>query len=64
MLFKKLYEKLVTNVSVIDTCGFVWKTQYNNDKSGLENKTDDAHKEILDTSGLVKKQIRMQRLLM
>ena len=64
MLFKKLYEKLVTNVSVIDTCGFVWKTQYSNDKSGLENKTDDAHKEILDTSGLVKKQIRMQRLLM
>ena len=49
---------------MIDTCVFVWKTQYNNDKSGLENKTDDAHKEILDTSGLVKKQIRMQRLLM
>ena len=49
---------------MIDTCGFVWKTQYNNDKSGLENKTDDADKEILDTSGFVKKQIRMQRLLM
>ena len=64
MLSKKLYEKLVTNVNVIDTCVFVWKTQYNNDKSGLENKTDDADKEILDTSGLVKKQIRMQRLLM
>ena len=35
-------------VNTIDNCGFVLKTQYNTDKSGLEMK-------IPDTSGLVKK---------
>ena len=43
-----MYDKLVTKVNNIDTTGFVLKTKYETDKSGLENK-------IPDTSGLVKK---------
>ena len=40
---------------MIDTCGFVLKTQYNTDKSGLEKTIDDAYKEIFDTNRLFKK---------
>ena len=42
------YDKLVAKVNDIDTSGFVLKTNYDTDKSELENK-------IPDTSGLVKK---------
>ena len=45
---KDVYNKLVTKVNNIDTIGFVLKTNYDADKSELENK-------ISDTSGLVKK---------
>ena len=45
---KDVYDKLVTKVNNIDTSGFVLKTNYDTDKSELENK-------IPDTSGLVKK---------
>ena len=45
---KNAYNKLVTEVNNIDTSGFVLKTEYNTDKSELENK-------IHDTCGLVKK---------
>ena len=45
---KDVYDKLVTKVNNIDTSGFVLKTNYDADKSELENK-------IPDTSGLVKK---------
>ena len=45
---KDVYNKLVTKVNNIDTIGFVLKTNYDADKSELENK-------IPDTSGLVKK---------
>ena len=45
---KDVYNKLVTKVDNIDTCGFVLKTKYDKDKSELENK-------IPDTRGLVKK---------
>ena len=45
---KTVYDKLVAKVNNIDTSGFVLKTKYDTDKSGLENK-------IPDTSGLVKK---------
>ena len=45
---KDVYNKLVTKVNNIDTIGFVLKTNYDVDKSELENK-------IPDTSGLVKK---------
>ena len=42
MLSKKIqitvYDKLVTKVNTINTSGFVLKTQYNTDKSGLEKK--------------------------
>ena len=45
---KDIYNKLVAKVDNIDTNGFVLKTNYDTDKSELENK-------IPDTSGLVKK---------
>ena len=45
---KTVYDKLVTKVNNIDTSGFVLKTNYDTDKSELENK-------IPDTSGLIKK---------
>ena len=48
VLKKAVYDKLVAKVNNIDTSGFVLKTKYDTDKSGLENK-------IPDTSGLVKK---------
>ena len=35
---KTVYDKLVTKVNTINTSGFVLKTQYNTDKSGLEKK--------------------------
>ena len=43
-----MYDKPFAKVNSIDTGGFVLKTKYDTDKSDLE-------KEILDTSGLVKK---------
>ena len=47
-MLKKLYDKLVTKVNIVDTSGFVLKTKYDIDKSELENK-------IPDTRRLVKK---------
>ena len=38
----------MTKFSATDTNGFVLKTQYNTDKSGLDNKIDDAVKKIHD----------------
>ena len=55
--------KLVTKVDDIDTTGFVLKTKYDTDKSGLEKKISDVDKKIPDTSSLVKKQITVLRLL-
>ena len=60
---KTVYDKLVAKVNNIDTSGFVLKTKYDTDKSDLENKISDADKKIPDTSGLVKKQIIMLKLL-
>ena len=45
---KTVYDKLVAKVNSIDTSGFVLKTQYETDKSEIENK-------IPNTSGFVKK---------
>ena len=45
---KTVYNKLVAKVDNIDTSDFVLKTNYNTDKTELENK-------IPDISGLVKK---------
>ena len=53
---KTVYDKLVTKVNSIDTSGFVLKTNYDADKIAFEYK-------IPDTSGLVKKQITMLKLL-
>ena len=44
---KTVYNKLVAKLNSIDTSGFVLKTNYNTDKTELENKIPDA-------SGLVK----------
>ena len=61
---KTVYDKLVTKVNATDTSGFVLKTQFNNNKSVLEKKTNDADKKLLDISVLVqKKQIIMQKSL-
>ena len=35
---KTVYDILVTKVNTINASGFVLKTQYNTDKSGLEKK--------------------------
>ena len=48
MLLKNVYNKLVAKVDNIDSSDFVLKTNYNTDKTELENK-------ITDASGLVKK---------
>ena len=45
---KTAYDKLVAKVNNINTSGFVLKTNYDTDKSELENK-------IFDTCGLVKR---------
>ena len=45
---KTVYHKLVVKVNTIDASGFVLKTNYDPDKTELENK-------IPDTKGLVKK---------
>ena len=57
MLSKKtVYDKLVEKGNNIDISGIVLKTKYDTDKSELEKK-------IPDTSGLVKKQTIMLKLL-
>ena len=47
---KAVFDKLVAKVNTIDTCGFVLKTQYDRNKSEIENK-------IPDTSGFVTKTV-------
>ena len=51
-----MYDKLVAKVNSIDTSGFVLKSKYDTDKSEVENETP-------DTSGLVKKQTTIIKLL-
>ena len=58
-----MYNKLVTKVNNIDIGGFVLKTKYDTDKSNLEKKISDTGKKIPDTSGLVKKQIIILRVV-
>ena len=55
-----MYDKLVTKVNAIDICGFISKSQYNTDRSGLEKKID---QKTTDTSGLIAKEIITQKLL-
>ena len=52
---KTEYKKLVTKVDTIDTTGFVLKTTYDTDKSGLEKKISDVDKKIPNTSDLANK---------
>ena len=52
---KTEYNKLAKKADKIDTAGFVLKTTYDTDKSGLEKKISDVDKRIPDTSSLVKK---------
>ena len=50
---KTVYNELVTKVNAIDTRGFVLKTLYNIDQSGLARKIGDSDKKKTDNSGLV-----------
>ena len=52
-----MYDKLVSKLNMIDTTGFVLKTNYDTDKSDLEKKIMMQKKKIPDTNSLVKKQI-------
>ena len=52
---KTEYIKLATKVNVIDTSGFVLKTQYNTDKSRLEKKINNRDKKYLLQVNLLKK---------
>ena len=63
MLKTVLDDELVTEVKAIDTSAFVFKTQYNTDSLGSENKIDDIDKKIIYISGLVTKQFIMLRSL-
>ena len=56
VLKKTVYDKLVAKVNNIDTSVFVLRSKYDKDKSEIENK-------IPDTSGLLKRQITMLKLL-
>ena len=50
-----MYDKLIIKVNNIDTSGFVLKTKFDTEKSGLGKKISDTDKKNPDTSGLVKK---------
>ena len=43
-----MYDKLVAKVNNIDTSGFVLKTEYDTDKSKLENKIPDYNTKITE----------------
>ena len=55
--------KLVTKVNNIETSGIVLKTKYTADESDLEKKAIDTDKKNRDSTGRVKKQIIMLKLL-
>ena len=55
LLKKFVYDELVAKVNNIDNSGIVLKTNYDSDKSDLENKISDADKKITGTSRLVVK---------
>ena len=57
---KTVYDKLLAEVNNIDPSGFVLKAKYNTGKSDLEKKISHADS---DTSGLVKKQIIVLKLV-
>ena len=49
MLLKKtVFDKLVAKVDNIDTSDFVWKTNYNTDKTELENKIPNVFQKITE----------------
>ena len=56
VLKKTVYDKLVAKVNNIETSVFVLRSKYDKDKSEIENK-------IPDTSGLLKRQITILKLL-
>ena len=56
VLKKTVYDKLVAKVNNIETSVFVLRSKYDKDKSEIENK-------IPDTSGLLKIQITILKLL-
>ena len=58
-----MYDKLLAKVYHIDFSRFVSKSNYDTDKSDLEKKISDVDRNISDTSGLLKKQYIMLKLL-
>ena len=50
---KDVYDKLVAKVNNIDTSGFVLKTEYDTDKSKLENKIPDYNTKITEIEGKI-----------
>ena len=50
------YNKLLTKINTINTFGFILKSQYNTDKSGLKSKISNNDKNIPDSGGLARKQ--------
>ena len=50
-----MYNKLVLKVDAIDTSRFVLKGKCDTDESSLKKKVIDVDKEILHTSGRIKK---------
>ena len=55
LLKETMSDKLVRKVNNIDIDGFILKTKHDTVKLDLEKKISNADKQILDTSGVVKK---------
>ena len=60
---KAVYDKLVAKVNIVNTSGFVLKTNYDADKSDLEKKIPDIFPKFPKFVGLLKRQITMLKLL-
>ena len=60
---KAVYDKLVAKVNIVNTSGFVLKTNYDVGKSDLEKKIADIFPKFPKFVGLLKRQITMLKLL-
>ena len=60
---KALYNSLVTLVNSIDTSRFILKTEYQTQKSDLENKICDSDKKYRHSGKLAKKQTIVLKLV-
>ena len=60
---KAVFDKLVAKVNIVNTSGFVLKTNYDADKSDLEKKITDIFPKFPKFVALLKRQITMLKLL-